>query len=145
MNRVVLLGRLTRDPDFRPNEVNANMSSCRFNLAVDRPYVKDRENQQTADFIGCVCFGRTADFINKYFHKGDPIVVEGRIQTGSYEKNGQKVYTTDVVVERTEFVPRSNNGGEQGGNNYGARDASEKRRDSYRDIPSGADEELPFS
>ena len=146
MNKVMLLGRFTKDPDFRQNEVNENSSFCRFNLAVDRPFAKGNSNSQpTADFIGCICFGKTAEFINKYFHKGDPIIVEGRIQTGSYEKNGQRVYTTDVLVDRTEFVPKSNNSGDQGSNNYGARDASEKRRDEYKDIPSGADEELPFS
>lgn len=151
MNKVELIGRLTRDPDFRGSEVGDNSSYCRFTLAVDRRYVKDRENQQTADFISCVCFGRTAEFVEKYFKKGTPMALSGRIQTGRYtNKDGQVVYTTDVMVEEVEFVPRSNTDGEapsgNGNNNgYGARDASERRRDDFVDIPDGIDAELPFS
>lgn len=147
MNKVVLLGRLTKDPDYRQNEVNENSSFCRFSLAVDRPRSKNADaNQPTADFISCVCFGRTAEFINKYFKKGDPIVVEGRIQTGSYtNKEGNRVYTTDIMVEKTEFVPRNSVGGDQAAGTQGARDASENRRDDFRDIPDGVDTELPFS
>lgn len=148
MNKVELLGRLTRDPDYRGSEVGDNSSYCRFTVAVDRRYVKDRENQQTADFISCVCFGRTADFVNKYFHKGSPIALTGRIQTGKYvNKDGQTVYTTDVLAEEVEFVPRSNDGESEGNSNsgnYGARDASERRRDDFIDIPEGVDSELPF-
>lgn len=151
MNKVVLIGRLVKDPDFRQNEVNENSSFCRFTVAVDRPWVRDRENQQTADFINCLCFGKTADFVNKWFRKGSPIVVDGRIQTGKYEnREGQTVYTTDVNAERVEFVPKNDGNGEQSGNastaSRGARDASETRRqDTFRDIPAGVDEELPFS
>ena len=143
MNKWIGLGRLTRDPDYRANEVNENSSFCRFTVAVDRPYTskKDNSNQPTADFISCICFGKTAKFLDNNFHKGDPIVLEGRIQTGQYEKDGQKVYTTDVMIDKVEFAPK-NNGGASG---QGARDASEKRRDDYRDIPAGVDEELPFS
>lgn len=149
MNKWIGVGRLTKDPDYKRSEVNENSSFCRFSIAVDRPYVRDRGNQPSADFISCVCFGKSAEFVNKFFHKGDPIMVEGRIQTGSYEKNGQRVYTTDIMVEKTEFVPKSGNtdGGQSGQSNgkHGARDASERRRDDYRDIPDGVDEELPFS
>lgn len=147
MNKVVLLGRLTKDPDYRQNEVNENSSFCRFSLAVDRPRSRNADaNQPTADFIPCVCFGRTAEFINKYFKKGDPIVVEGRIQTGSYtNKEGNRVYTTDIMVEKTEFVPRNSVGGDQAAWTQGARDVSENRRDDFRDIPDGVDTELPFS
>lgn len=143
------MGRLTRDPDFRENEVNENSSFCRFTLAVDRPWVRDKENQQTADFINCICFGKTAEFMEKWFHKGDPIIVEGRIQTGSYtNKDGIKVYTTDIAVDRTEFVPK--NGGNVEGatsqSGYGQRDTSEQRRkDDFVNIPDGVDDELPFN
>lgn len=152
MNKWVGIGRLTKDPDFRENEVNENSSFCRFTIAVDRPYVKDRENQPTADFINCVCFGKSAAFINKWFHKGEPIAVEGRIQTGSYtNKEGNRVNTTDIMVEKAEFVPKTgNSGGDQsrsgqGGSGRGARDASERRRDDFADIPDGVNEELPFN
>lgn len=142
------MGRLTRDPDFRENEVNENSSFCRFSLAVDRPWARDRENQQTADFINCICFGKTAEFMEKWFHKGDPIIVEGRIQTGSYtNKDGVKVYTTDIAVDRTEFVPKNGGTGENAGSaGYGQRDTSEQRRkDDFANIPDGVDDELPFN
>lgn len=148
MNKWIGIGRLTRDPDFRENEVNANSSFCRFTIAVDRPFSRDRDNNQpSADFINCVCFGKSAAHINKWFHKGDPISVVGRIQTGSYtNKDGNKVNTTDIMVESVEFVPKNNGiSGDQNNNNRGNRDASEKRRDDYRDIPDGVDSELPFS
>lgn len=151
MNKVILCGRIVRDPELRTSEVGDNSSFCRFSIAVDRPWVRDRENQQTADFISCVCFGKTAEFIEKWFHKGDPIMVEGRIQTGSYtNRDGQKVYTTDVNVERTEFVPKSNGTGETKPDvpvgSRGGRDTSEARRhETYRDVPGGVNEELPFS
>lgn len=152
MNKVILLGRFTKDPDFHQNEVNKDSSFCRFTLAVDRPYNKNADgNQQKADFISCVAFNKTSEFINNHFHKGDPIIVEGRIQTGSYEKNGQRVYTTDIMVEKTEFVPRSNNDGEGQGNTYqgnASRSGNGRRsaKDNYADIPSGGgDEELPFN
>ena len=149
MNKVELLGRLTRDPDYRASEVGDNSSFCRFTTAVDRRYVKDRENQQTADFISCVCFGKTAEFVNNYFHKGSPIALSGRIQTGKYtNRDGQTVYTTDVLVEEVEFVPKNGGDGDSapasGNNNYGARDSSERRRNDYSDIPGGDDSELPF-
>lgn len=145
MNKWMGLGRLTADPDFRENEINPDSSYCKFTVATDRPYSKDKE--QTADFIRCVCFGKSAKFVDTYFHKGDPIIVEGRIQTGKYvNKDGITVYTTDIMVEKTDFCPKTKNDGEKSsdGNSYGARDASEKRRDDFRDIPDGVDEELPF-
>lgn len=95
MNCVVLSGRLTSDPKVSEKATN-------FTLAVDRKFKKDGE--QTADFISCVTFGKTAEFVGKYLEQGTKIIAEGRIQTGSYEKNGQKIYTTDVVVESVEFA-----------------------------------------
>ncbi len=101
MNKVILIGRLTADPDM--TVVQSGTSVCKFSLAVDRRFHKD--GQPTADFIRCTAFGKTAEFIDKYFKKGNKMVIEGSIQTGSYtNKENQKVYTTDVVVESVEFV-----------------------------------------
>lgn len=106
MNKVELLGRLTKDPELKatPNGV----SVCRFTLAVTR-----RLNREESDFISCIAWRGTADFIAKYFKKGSPIVLVGELQTGSYEKDGQKIYTTDVVVSEAEFVPASKAEGTQ--------------------------------
>lgn len=104
MNKVILVGRLTRDPDIRMSANGENTSMfARYSLAVDRRFKK--EGEQSADFINCVCFGKSAEFAEKYLKKGTKIGVIGRIQTGSYtNREGQKVYTTDVVVEEQEFA-----------------------------------------
>ena len=103
MNKVILMGRLTRDPDIRYSQNDSQVSVARFTLAVDRRFKRDSE--QTADFISCVAFGRTAEFFRDYMKQGTKVCVEGRIQTGSYTRqDGQKVYTTDVVVENAEFA-----------------------------------------
>lgn len=109
MNNVVLMGRLTRDPDNRTSmSVNGDLEVSRFTLAVDRRFKRSGE-EQTADFINCVAFGKTAEFIRNYVHKGTKVCLNGRIQTGSYtNKEGQKVYTTDVVVENIEFAESKN-------------------------------------
>lgn len=109
MNNVVLMGRLTRDPDNRTSmSVNGDLEVSRFTLAVDRRFKRSGE-EQTADFISCVAFGKTAEFIRNYVHKGTKVCLNGRIQTGSYtNKEGQKVYTTDVVVENIEFAESKN-------------------------------------
>ena len=100
MNKVILLGRLTKDPEVRQGQT---MTVTKFSLAVDRRI--KAEGQPSADFISCVAFGKTAEFIEKYFKKGSKMALEGRIQTGSYtNKDGQKVYTTDVVVDNVEFA-----------------------------------------
>lgn len=101
MNNVTLLGRLTKDPVI--SYTTDQKAIARFTVAVDR--MPDKNGNKQADFIGCVGFGKTAEFIEKFFTKGKPIALTGRIQTGSFEKNGQKVYTTDVIAERVEFVP----------------------------------------
>ena len=110
MNRTILVGRLARDPELRIT--NGGMSVCRFTVAVDRRGAK--EGQPTADFIGCIAFGKTAETINQYLGKGRRIALEGHIQTGSYEKDGVKRYTTDVIVDRFDFID-SRNDGQQGG------------------------------
>ena len=144
MNNVSLSGRLTRDPDVRVS--NGGSSVARYTLAVDRRY--KQENGPTADFIGCVAFGKTAEFIEKYFFKGMKMDMTGRIQTGSYTKeDGTKVYTTDVVAENVEFgesrrAAETSGSGSSGQNaaNYGPPDD-----DGFMDIPDGIDEELPFN
>lgn len=109
MNKVILMGRLTRDPDVRYSQNENSTAVARFTLAVDRRFKKDE--QQSADFISCVAFGKTAEFFEKYMKQGSKICVEGRIQTGNYtNKDGQKVYTTDVVVENVEFAESKGSG-----------------------------------
>ena len=105
MNKVILMGRLTRDPDVRYSQsANGSMAIARYTLAVDRRHKNDN-NEQNADFISCVAFGKAGEFAEKYLHQGTKITVTGRLQTGSYtNKDGQKVYTTDVIIEETEFA-----------------------------------------
>lgn len=142
MNKVILIGRLTRDPETRYTEKNdsqESMAVTKYTLAVDR---KTRaEGQQSADFISCVTFGRDAEFAEKYFRKGTKIAISGRIQTGSYiNKEGKRVYTTDVVVEEQEFAESKKANGQQD-NDAGYSTAG----DGFMNVPDGIDEELPFS
>lgn len=139
MNKVILMGRLTRDPEVR---TSGDTAVARFSLAVDRRFKKDGE--QTADFINCVAFGKTGEFIEKYGHKGTKFVVEGRIQTGSYtNKDGQKVYTTDVVVEQVEFAESKASADGNTANNPAYSNAPTDT--SFMNIPDSIDEELPFN
>lgn len=141
MNSVNLVGRLTRDPDVRYTD--GGTSIARFSLAVDRRFKKD--DGPTADFPNCVAFGKSAEFIEKYFHKGMRIGVQGRIQTGSYEnQEGTKIYTTDVVVENCEFVEskaaaQESNTASGQQNGFGQPDS-----DGFMNIPDDIPEELPF-
>ena len=175
MNKVILMGRLTRDPEVRYSAGESGTAIARYTLAVDRRFKRDGE--ATADFISCVSFGRTAEFAEKYFRQGLKIIVSGRIQTGSYTNNsGQKVYTTDVVVEEQEFAegknssqqgtpqsqpqpqgasqsqPQSQGYGQQGG--YSAPQNAQQNYgggsfgmgdDGFMNIPEGLDDELPFN
>lgn len=145
MNKVILMGRLTRDPEVRYGGAN-NSAVARFSLAVDRRFKRDGD-EQTADFINCVAFGKTAEFLEKYARKGTKFVVEGRIQTGSYtNKEGQKVYTTDVVCENVEFAESKNSQG--GGSSFDGGTGfapSSDAGDGFMNIPDGIDEELPFN
>lgn len=139
MNKVILMGRLTRDPEVR---MSGDTAVARFSLAVDRRFKKDGE--QTADFINCVAFGKIGEFIEKYGRKGTKFVVEGRIQTGSYtNKDGQKVYTTDVVVEQVEFAESKSSADGNTTNNTANSNAPTDT--SFMDIPDSIDEELPFN
>jgi len=147
MNKVILVGRLTRDPDVRYSSGDNAMAVARYTLAVDR---RGRRNsgsdEQTADFINCVAFGRDGEFAEKYLRKGNRILVEGRIQTGSYtNKEGQRVYTTDVVVERHEFV--ESRGSQESSPYVSASSAQpqEEINDGFMNVPDGIDEELPFN
>lgn len=139
MNKVILMGRLTRDPDLRYSQGQEQKAIARYTLAVDRRYANRNDpNAQTADFISCVAFGKAAEFAQKYFHKGIKIAVAGHIQTGSYtNKDGQKVYTTDVIIEDQEFA-------ESKGNSQGQQSAPEPDADGFMQIPDGVEEELPF-
>jgi single-strand DNA-binding protein len=150
MNRVILMGRLTRDPNISYSQSGDNMAIARFTLAVDRRGRRqDGSNEPTADFIGCVCFGRQAEFAEKYLRQGTKVAVTGRIQTGSYtNKDGQKVYTTDVVLDDIEFAESKNAQG-GGDSNYSyqapSRPAPSAAGDGFMNIPDGIDEELPFN
>ena len=143
MNKVILVGRFTRDPEIRYSTGESATATSRFSLAVNRRF-KNAEGNYDADFINCVAFGKTAEFIEKYFNKGMAIGITGRIQTGSYtNKDGQKVYTTDVVVEETEFV--ESKGGNGSSDNATPPRPTSSNGDGFMNIPDGIDEELPFN
>ena len=136
------MGRLTKDPDVRYSQGENATAIARYSIAVDRRFKK--EGEQTADFIGCVAFGKLGEFAEKYLRKGTKVVVTGRIQTGSYtNKDGQKVYTTDVVVEECEFA-ESKGGGNNASSGTSAPTPSSVG-DGFMNIPDGIDEELPFN
>lgn len=155
MNKVILIGRLTRDPEVRYGQGSDTSAVARYTLAVDRRF--RTENGPSADFIGCVTFGKNAEFAERYLRQGIKVVATGRIQTGSYtNREGQKVYTTDVIVEEMEFAeskaaneqynqPRPVNphqaagGGTHNVNGYGT------NADGFMNIPDGIDEDIPFN
>ena len=167
MNKVILMGRLTRDPEVRYSQGATPMAIARYTIAVDRRQARGNggDDQQTADFINCVAFGRTGEFAERYLHKGTKILVTGRIQTGSYtNRDGVKVYTTEVVVEEHEFAESRNASGNEGGYNnggynnnnggfgggynnggFGGNAAPSGAGDGFMNIPDGIDEELPFN
>lgn len=159
MNKVILMGRLTREPDIRYSQGENAQAIARYTLAVDRRFRRQDQDQQ-ADFIGCVAFGRAAEFAEKYLHQGTKIAITGRIQTGSYTRNdGTKVYTTDVVVEEQEFA-ESRNASAQNTSWQNTAPApmpaqpapaaappapsADVSADGFMNIPDGIDEELPF-
>ena len=143
MNKVILMGRLTRDPEVRYSQGDSATAVARFTLAVDRRF---RRDDASTDFIGCVAFGRNAEFIEKYFRQGTKALITGRIQTGSYtNRDGQKVYTTDVVVEDQEFAESKNSQGESGFQSTSRPMPSAAAGDGFMNIPDGIDEELPFN
>lgn len=144
MNKVILMGRLTRDPEIRYAQNENGTAVARYSLAVDRRFKRDGD--QDADFIGYVVFGKGAEFAEKYLAKGTKIVITGRIQTGSYtNKEGQKVYTTDVVVEEQEFAESKAASQGNGGGYQNAGSNNSTSGDGFMNIPDGIDEELPFN
>lgn len=166
MNKVILMGRLTRDPEVRYSQGERQMAIARYTLAVDRRGRRDAGQDAQADFIRCVAFDRAAEFAEKYFHQGMRVLVSGRIQTGSYQdRDGKTVYTTDVVVEDQEFADSKgastgNDGfanqsyGNQGGQRYSGQSYQPQSRpapssaiaDGFMNIPDGVDDEgLPFN
>jgi len=162
MNKVSIVGRLTKDPEVRYSDNENSTCVARFHVAIDRRF--KRQGEQEADFPSCIAFGKTAEFVSNYFHQGMKIGLSGRIQTGNYtNRDGQKVYTTDVVAEEVEFVESKNNqGGQQGqqqpaGGGFNPQNASTNgpggfnasngfaAGDGFMNIPDGIDEELPFN
>ena len=145
MNKVILMGRLARDPEVRYSQGDNSSAVARYTLAVDRRFNRNEEN--SADFISCVAFGRAAEFAEKYLHKGTKIAVVGRIQTGSYtNKDGARVYTTDVIVEEQEFAEsKASQGGYSEGYSAPVQTSGASISDGFMNIPDGIDEELPFN
>lgn len=147
MNKVILMGRLTRDPVIRYTGVNTDQTCiARYTLAVDRRGKKE-EGQQSADYISCVAFGKNGEFAEKYLKQGTKMAITGRIQTGSYtNRDGQKVYTTDVVVEEQEFAESKRSAEEHRESNAQEQPPkAETDENGFMNIPDGVDEELPFA
>ena len=158
MNKVILMGRLTRDPEVRYSQGASQTSVARFSVAVDRRF--KREGEPDADFFNCTAFGKTAEFVERYLHKGTKIVLSGRIQNDNYtNKDGQMVYSVRVMVDEVEFAESKNaSGGNGGGYNNnaggynnggyaggGSAPAPSGAGDGFMNIPDGIDEELPFN
>ena len=157
MNKVILMGRLTRDPEVRYSQGERSMAIARYTLAVDRRGRRNQNqdsNEQTADFIPCVAFDRAGEFAEKYFRQGMRVLISGRIQTGSYiNRDGQKVYTTEVIIDDQEFADSKNASSSQGG--YGESSSyqpasrpepSSAIGDGFMNIPDGVEDEgLPFN
>lgn len=148
MNKVILIGRLTRDPEVRYSQGEESIAIARYTLAVDRRGKKD-PNEQAADFINCIAFRKNGEFAEKYLAKGMKIAVVGRIQTGSYtNKDGQKVYTTDVVVEEHEFADSKASGNSNSSDSSGSTKSKPENEsnDGFVNIPDGVEDEgLPFN
>lgn len=152
MNKVILVGRLTRDPEVRYSQGAESMAIANYSLAVNRRN-KDSEGNSTADFIRCVAFGKNGEFAEKYLKKGTKILVQGRIQTGNYtDKEGKTVYTTDVVVEEHEFVESKGSNAERdayydnmAAGNMTSAPTAPISADGFMPIPDGLEEELPFA
>lgn len=144
MNRVILCGRLVRDPEVRYSQGEKPTAIARYTLAVDRKFKQD--GQPTADFISCVAMGKNGEFAEKYLHKGTKIIVTGRWQTGSYtNKDGQKVYTNDCMVEEHEFAESKNTSQQSNQTSGNDMPRPSANGDGFMNIPDGIDEELPFN
>ena len=149
MNKVILMGRLTRNPEVRYSQGERSMAIARYTLAVDRRGRRNHDGsseQQTADFVNCVAFDRAGEFAEKYFHQGMRVLVSGMIQTGSYiNKDGQRVYTTDVIVDAQEFADGKATSEGNGGGYSGSESNNSSVGDGFMNVPDGIDEELPFN
>lgn len=145
MNKVILVGRLTRDPEVRYTQGENPMAIARYTLAVDRRFRRDGE--PTADFINCVVFGKSAEFTEKYFRQGLRVAISGRITTGSYtNKDGVKVYTTDVIVDEQEFAEsKAESESNKTSNNHTQSSSQGTSNDGFLNVPDGIDAELPFN
>lgn len=148
MNRVILCGRLTRDPEVRYSQGEKAMAIARYTLAIDRKKRRGQDNnEQTADFINCISFDKGGEFVEKYFRQGMRVLVSGRIQTGNYtNKDGVKVYTTDVVVEEQEFADGKNASSGGGSQLANAQGTSGAIGNDFVNLPDGVEDEgLPFN
>ena len=148
MNRAILMGRLTRDPQVRYSSGERSMAIARYTLAVDRGFKRGDSSEQNADFIPCVAFDKAGEFAERYFRQGMRVLVSGRIQTGSYtNKEGQKVYTTEVIIDTHEFA--DSKGASDGSSSYQAStrpSPASASTDGFMNIPDGVDDEgLPFN
>ena len=147
MNKVIMMGRLTRDPEVRYSQGASQTAIARFSLAVDRRW--KREGEPDADFFNCTVFGRQADFVEKYLRQGTKVVVTGRIQNDNYtNKDGQKVYAVQIIVEEIEFAESKNaasGNGVAAASQAGSRPSSQAAGDGFMRIPVGAEDELPFN
>jgi len=146
MNKVILMGRLTRDPEVRYSQNDSNMAIARFSLAVDRRY-KKQGDEVTADFFNCTAFGKQGEFIEKYLKKGTKMVVIGRIQNDNYtNKEGQKVYSVQIMVEEMEFAESKASAEQRGQEDNNTPPAmGEPGADGFMDIPDGIPNSLPFN
>lgn len=145
MNKAILIGRLTREPEIRYSSGENSIAIARYTLAVDRKYNRE---EQSADFLNCVAFGKAAEFAEKYFHKGTKIAITGHIQTGSYtNKDGVKVYTTDIIIEEQEFAESKKGSSTENGEyaDGGSRTEPSVSDEGFMNIPDDIDEELPFN
>jgi len=148
MNRAILMGRLTRDPEVRYSQGERSMAIARYTLAVDRRGRRGQDGEQSADFINIVAFNRAGEFAEKYFRQGMRVLVSGRIQTGSYtNKEGQRVYTTEVIADDQEFADSKGAGGGSGSYQPTSRPApASSIGDGFMNIPDGVEDEgLPFN
>ena len=146
MNKAILMGRLTRDPEVRYSQTDSNMAIARFSLAVDRRY-KKQGDETTADFFNCTAFGKQGEFVEKYLKKGTKIVVIGRIQNDNYtNKDGQKVYSVQIMVEEIEFAESKASSQSNAGNDGSAQpQMGEPDADGFMNLPDGIDNSLPFN
>lgn len=142
MNKIILMGRLTAEPDLKYSSKDSSMAIARYTLAVDRRFAKKEDGNKATDFIRCVAFSKAAEFASNYFHKGQRVLVEGRLQIGEYtNKDGQKIPTADVVIENQEFADSPKNGQSTP---TAPKESSASVTDGFMEIEGSTDEDIPF-